>query len=164
MSTLSKNNKHIILLYELLCSFLSKSRIWTSLCYYCDIWVGTPKCYLELLDKLQKEILWAVGRTLTTCFERSTRFQYLVSLSLLLVQLCFLNLLLVLITLSDLMDIPRVWNMSNSLTSASLQVIYLMIYIYLTISNKQNITEINFFIDNHISKKVRFSENRNKLT
>lgn len=164
MSTLSKNNKHIILLYELLCSFLSKSRIWTSLCHYCDIWVGTPKCYLELLDKLQKEILWAVGRTLTTCFERSTRFQYLVSLSLLLVQLCFLNLLLVLITLSDLMDIPRVWNMSNSLTSASLQVIYLMIYIYLTISNKQNITEINFFIDNHISKKVRFSENRNKLT
>lgn len=164
MSTLSKNNKHIILLYELLCSFLSKSRIWTSLYYYCDIWVGTPKCYLELLDKLQKEILWAVGRTLTTCFERSTRFQYLVSLSLLLVQLCFLNLLLVLITLSDLMDIPRVWNMSNSLTSASLQVIYLMIYIYLTISNKQNITEINFFIDNHISKKVRFSENRNKLT
>ena len=164
MSTLSKNNKHIILLYELLCSFLSKSRIWTSLRYYCDIWVGTPKCYLELLDKLQKEILWAVGRTLTTCFERSTRFQYLVSLSLLLVQLCFLNLLLVLITLSDLMDIPRVWNMSNSLTSASLQVIYLMIYIYLTISNKQNITEINFFIDNHISKKVRFSENRNKLT
>lgn len=153
MSTLSKNNKHIILLYELLCSFLSKSRIWTSLCHYCDIWVGTPKCYLELLDKLQKEILWAVGRTLTTCFERSTRFQYLVSLSLLLVQLCFLNLLLVLITLSDLMDIPRVWNMSNSLTSASLQVIYLMIYIYLTISNKQNITEINFFIDNHISKK-----------
>ena len=164
MSTLSKNNKHIILLYELLCSFLSKSRIRTSLCYYCDIWVGTPKCYLELLDKLQKEILWAVGRTLATCFERSTRFQYLVSLSLLLVQLCFLNLLLVLITLSDLMDIPRVWNMSNSLTSASLQVIYLMIYIYLTISNKQNITEINFFIDNHISKKVRFSENRNKLT
>ena len=164
MSTLPKNNKHIILLYELLCSFLSKSRIRTSLCYYCDIWVGTPKCYLELLDKLQKEILWAVGRTLTTCFERSTRFQYLVSLSLLLVQLCFLNLLLVLITLSDLMDIPRVWNMSNSLTSASLQVIYLMIYIYLTISNKQNITEINFFIDNHISKKVRFSENRNKLT
>ena len=152
------------MLYELLCSFLSKSRIRTSLCYYCDIWVGTPKCYLELLDKLQKEILWAVGRTLTTCFERSTRFQYLVSLSLLLVQLCFLNLLLVLITLSDLMDIPRVWNMSNSLTSASLQVIYLMIYIYLTISNKQNITEINFFIDNHISKKVRFSENRNKLT
>lgn len=110
--------------------FLSKSRIWTSLCYYCDVWVGTPKCYLKLLDKLQKEILWTVGRTLATYFERSTRFQYLVSLSLLLVQRCFLNLFLVLITLNDLMDIPRVCNMSTSLTSASLQVIYLMIYIF----------------------------------
>lgn len=110
--------------------FLSKSRIWTSLCYYCDVWVGTPKCYLKLLDKLQKEILWTVGRTLATYFERSTRFQYLVSLSLLLVRRCFLNLFLVLITLNDLMDIPRVCSMSTSLTSASLQVIYLMIYIF----------------------------------
>ena len=110
--------------------FLSKSRIWTSLCYYFDVWVGTPKCYLKVLDKLQKEILWTVGRTLATYFERSTRFQYLVSLSLLLVQRCFLNLFLVLITLNDLMDIPRVCNMSTSLTSASLQVIYLMIYIF----------------------------------
>ena len=37
--------------------------------YCCQIWAGVPSCYLELLDKLQKQICRTVGPSLTTCFE-----------------------------------------------------------------------------------------------
>ena len=29
--------------------------------YCCHIWAGAPNCYLELLDKLQKQICKTVG-------------------------------------------------------------------------------------------------------
>ena len=34
--------------------------------YCCDVWAGTPSCYLELLDELQKMICRAVGPSLAT--------------------------------------------------------------------------------------------------
>ena len=34
--------------------YLYKSTIQSCMEYYCHAWGGTPSCYLELLDKLQK--------------------------------------------------------------------------------------------------------------
>ena len=33
--------------------------------YCCHLWAGAPSCYLELLDKLQKQIGWTVVPTLS---------------------------------------------------------------------------------------------------
>ena len=37
--------------------------------YCCRVWAGAPKCFLELLDKLQKQISRTVGPSLATSFE-----------------------------------------------------------------------------------------------
>ena len=37
--------------------------------YCCHVWAGAPKCFLELLDKLQKQICRTVGPSLATSFE-----------------------------------------------------------------------------------------------
>ena len=34
--------------------YLYKSTLQSCMEYYCHVWGGTPSCYLELLDKLQK--------------------------------------------------------------------------------------------------------------
>ena len=36
--------------------YLYKSNIWPCMEYCCHVWAGAPSCYLELLDKLQKQI------------------------------------------------------------------------------------------------------------
>ena len=36
--------------------YLYKSIIWACMKYCCHVWAGAPSCYLELLDKLQKQI------------------------------------------------------------------------------------------------------------
>ena len=36
--------------------YLYKSTTQPCMEYYCHVWAGTPSCYLELLDKLQKGI------------------------------------------------------------------------------------------------------------
>ena len=36
--------------------FLYKSTIWPCMEYCCHVWAGAPSCYLELLDKLPKQI------------------------------------------------------------------------------------------------------------
>ena len=36
--------------------YLYKSIIWPCMEYYCHAWAGTPSCFLELLDKLEKWI------------------------------------------------------------------------------------------------------------
>ena len=37
--------------------------------YCCHVWAGAPSCYLELLDKLQKQICRTVGPSLATSLE-----------------------------------------------------------------------------------------------
>ena len=45
--------------------YLSKSTIRPCTEYCCHVWAGAPICYLELLDKLQKQICRTVGPSLT---------------------------------------------------------------------------------------------------
>ena len=44
--------------------YLYKSTICPCMEYCCQVWVGVPSCYLELLDKLQKQIWRTVGPSL----------------------------------------------------------------------------------------------------
>ena len=44
--------------------YLYKSTICPYMEYCCQVWVGVPSCYLELLDKLQKQIWRTVGPSL----------------------------------------------------------------------------------------------------
>ena len=37
--------------------------------YCCYVWAGTPSCFLELLDKLQKKIYRTVGPSLAASLE-----------------------------------------------------------------------------------------------
>ena len=50
--------------------------------YCCHIWAGAPRCYLELLDKLQKRICRAVGPSPAASLEPLAHHQNVVSLSL----------------------------------------------------------------------------------
>ena len=49
--------------------YLYKSTIQPCTEYCVHIWAGTPSCYLELLDKLQKQICRTVGPSLTASLE-----------------------------------------------------------------------------------------------
>ena len=51
--------------------------------YCCHVWAGAPSCYLELLDKLQKEICRTVGPLLAASFEPLAHCQKVAKLSLL---------------------------------------------------------------------------------
>ena len=55
--------------------YLYKSTIQPCVEFSCHIWAGAPSCYLELLDKLQKQICRAVGPSLAASFEPFTRHQ-----------------------------------------------------------------------------------------
>ena len=50
--------------------------------YCCHIWAGAPTCYLELLDKLQKQIYRTVGPSLVASLEPLACHQNVASLSL----------------------------------------------------------------------------------
>ena len=50
--------------------------------YCCNVWAGTPSCYLELLDKRQKQICRTVGPSLAACLEPLAHGQNVVSLRL----------------------------------------------------------------------------------
>ena len=50
--------------------------------YCCQVWAGTPNCYLELLDKLQKRICRTVVPSLATSLEPLAHHRNIVSLSL----------------------------------------------------------------------------------
>ena len=62
--------------------YLYKSTICPCMEYCCHIWAGTPSCYLELLDKLQKRICRIVCPSLATSLEPLAHCQNLTSLSL----------------------------------------------------------------------------------
>ena len=50
--------------------------------YCCHIWAGAPSCYLELLDKLQKQICRIVGPSLAAFLEPLAHRRNVASLSL----------------------------------------------------------------------------------
>ena len=52
------------LLFPEVALYLYKSTIRSCTEYCCHVWAGTPSCYLELLDKLQKRIWRTVGPSL----------------------------------------------------------------------------------------------------
>ena len=49
--------------------YLYKSSIQPCMKYCCHVWAGAPSCYLELLDKLQKQICGTVGPSLAASLE-----------------------------------------------------------------------------------------------
>ena len=50
--------------------------------YCCHLWAGTPSFYLQLLDKLQKQLRRTVGPSLATSLEPLAHHQNVASLSL----------------------------------------------------------------------------------
>ena len=49
--------------------YLYKSTILPSMEYCCYVWAGAPSCYLELLDKLQKQMCRTVSPSLSMSLE-----------------------------------------------------------------------------------------------
>ena len=62
--------------------YLYKSTIRPCMEYCCHVWAGAPSCYLDLLDKLQKQICRIVGPSLTASLEPLAHRQNVASLSL----------------------------------------------------------------------------------
>ena len=62
--------------------YLYKSTICPCMEYCCHVWAGTPSCYLELLDKLQKQICRIVGPSLAASLEPLAHHRNVASLSL----------------------------------------------------------------------------------
>ena len=62
--------------------YLYKSTIQPCMEYCCHVWAGACSCYLELLDKLQKQMCRTVGSSLTACLESLAHPQIVASLSL----------------------------------------------------------------------------------
>ena len=50
--------------------------------YCCHVWAGTPSCYLDLLDRLQKWICRIVGPSLAASLEPLAHCRNVASLSL----------------------------------------------------------------------------------
>ena len=61
--------------------YLYKSTIRSCMEYCCHIWAGAPRCYLELLDKLQKRICRIVGPSLAFSQEHLAHCRNVASLS-----------------------------------------------------------------------------------
>ena len=49
--------------------YLYKSNIRPCMEYRCHVWAGVPICYLELLDKIQKQICRTAGSSLAASLE-----------------------------------------------------------------------------------------------
>ena len=62
--------------------YLYKSTIRPCVECCCHIWAGAPSCYLQLLDKLQKQICRTVGSSLATSVEPLAHCRNVASLSL----------------------------------------------------------------------------------
>ena len=62
--------------------YLYKSNIHSCMEYCCLILAGSPICYLELLDKLQKQTCRTVDPSLATCLEPLSHHWNVVSLTL----------------------------------------------------------------------------------
>ena len=62
--------------------YLYKSTIQPYLEYCCHVWTDAPSCYLELLEKLQKQICKTVAPSLTASLEPLAHCRNVTSLSL----------------------------------------------------------------------------------
>ena len=62
--------------------YLYKSTISPCMEYCCHLWAGAPSCYLEQLDKLQKQVCRTVGPSLTASLETVAHHQNVTSFSL----------------------------------------------------------------------------------
>ena len=62
--------------------YLHKSTIWPCMEYCCHVWAGAPSCYLQLLDKLQKQIWRTVSPSLATSLKPLAHQQNVACLSL----------------------------------------------------------------------------------
>ena len=62
--------------------YLCKSTICPCMECYCHIWAGAPSCYLELLDRLHKQLCRTVGPSCTASLELLAHHQNVASLSL----------------------------------------------------------------------------------
>ena len=62
--------------------YLYTSTICPCMEYCCHVWAGAPSCYLELLDKLQKQICRTVVPSLAASLELLAHCQNVASLSL----------------------------------------------------------------------------------
>ena len=61
---------------------LYKSTIRSCMEYCCHVWIGAPSCYLEILDKLQKQIGRTVCPSLASSLEPLGRHQNIATWSL----------------------------------------------------------------------------------
>ena len=61
---------------------LYKSTIQISMEYCCHVWACAPSCYLEMLDKLQKQIYKTVGPTLAASLDSLAHHRNVASISL----------------------------------------------------------------------------------
>ena len=77
IETLIRSMKLLLLLRL----YLYKSTIRTCMEYCCHVWSGAPSCYLESLDKLQKQICRTVGPSLVACLEPWAHRRNLASVS-----------------------------------------------------------------------------------
>ena len=62
--------------------YFYKSTIHPRMEYCCHVWAGAPSCYLELLDKLQKQICRIVGPSLAASLESLAHRQNVANLTL----------------------------------------------------------------------------------
>ena len=62
---------------------LYKFTIWSCVECCCRVWAGAHSCYLELLDKLQKQICWTVGPALAASLEPLAHHRNVAACSLL---------------------------------------------------------------------------------
>ena len=63
--------------------YLYESTIHSCMEYCCHMWAGAPSCYLDFLDKLQKQICRIVGSSLAASLEPLAHCRNVASLSLL---------------------------------------------------------------------------------
>ena len=61
---------------------ISVEYAWPCMEYCCHVWAGAPSCYLELLDKLQKQVCRTGGPSLSASLESLAHRQNVASLSL----------------------------------------------------------------------------------
>ena len=61
--------------------YLCKSTIWPCKEYCCHVWAGTPNCYLDMLDRLQKQVCRTVCPSLAASLELLTQRQNVTSFS-----------------------------------------------------------------------------------
>ena len=61
--------------------YFYKSTIRSCMEYCCHVWAGAPSCYLDMLDKLQKQICRTAGPSLAASLEPSAYRRNVASLS-----------------------------------------------------------------------------------